>query len=285
MAFDLVAVVVGAGQTPVFFARDGHGVEEASGSCVVVREEAGIEQAERHADRSGKSGGIDQVCGSEGFSVVQAVGEDEAALGVGVHNFDGLAGHGSDHVAGTKRLSVGHVFRGANDGEYAHGGLQLRDGAHGADHGSGSGHVVLHLVHVVGGLDRNASGVEGDPFTDEAEDDVVRIFWSSGRWFVANDDERGRLCRALRDGGEGTHFQFENLVPGVDFARQAEFRTHRGRAFAKFGGRQDVAWLVDQGACEILRFCNHEACTEPLLHFGLTLLVVLARNHAEILNA
>ena len=162
---------------------------------VVVGEEAGVEQAERDADGAGEGGGVDEVGGAEGFGVVEAVGEDEAAFGVGVDDLDGLAGHGGDDVAGFEGVAVGHVFGGADDADDADGGLELGDGAHGADHGGGAGHVVLHLVHVVGGLDGDAAGVEGDAFADEAEDGRVGGWRRGG--LVAHDDERGRLGRSL----------------------------------------------------------------------------------------
>ena len=49
------------------------------------------------------------------------------------------------------------------------GALQPRDGQHRADHRGAAGHVVLHLVHVLGRLDRDAAGVERDALADEAE--------------------------------------------------------------------------------------------------------------------
>ena len=144
-------------------------VEEAARGLVVVGEEAGVELAECDADGSGERGGVDEPRGAERLRVVQAVGEHEPALGVGVQNFDGLAGHCGEDVAGLVGAAGGHVLAGADDADDAHGGLEQRDGAHGAKHRGGAGHVVLHLVHVVGGLDGDAAGVEGDAFADEAD--------------------------------------------------------------------------------------------------------------------
>jgi len=45
--------------------------------------------------------------GAELFGVVNAVGEDEAAFGVGVQDFDSLAGHGGLNVAGLLRFAAG----------------------------------------------------------------------------------------------------------------------------------------------------------------------------------
>ena len=260
LGFDLVAVVVGGGHAPELFAGDGECVEEALGGGVVVGEEAGVDLAEGGADGSGEGGGVEEVGGAEGLGVVEAVGEDEAAFGVGVDDFDGLAGHGGDDVAGLVGAAVGHVLAGADDAEDANGGLELGDGAHGRDHGGGACHVVLHLVHAVGGLDGDAAGVEGDAFADEAEGGGVGGWWRRG--FVAEDDEGWRFGGALGDGGEGSHLEFEDLVDGVDLAGEAEVGGHGGGAAAEFGGSEDVAGLVDEGAGEVLGFGQDEAFVE-----------------------
>jgi hypothetical protein len=198
LGFDLVTVVVGAGHAPEFFAGDGGGVEELLGGRVVVGEEAGVEVAEGYADGSGEGGGVDEVGGAEGLGVVQAVGEDESAFGVGIHDLDGLTGHGGDDVAGFEGFAVGHVLAGADDADDSDVGLELGDGAHGADHGSRAGHVVFHLVHVVGGFDGDTAGVEGDALADESHDGAVSCGVCG---LVAHDDEGRWFGGALGDGG------------------------------------------------------------------------------------
>ena len=37
------------------------------------------------------------------------------------------------------------------------------------EHGRAAGHVVLHLLHAVGGLDGDAAGVEGDALADQSQ--------------------------------------------------------------------------------------------------------------------
>ena len=80
--------------------------------------------------------------------------------------------------------------------------LQLRDGAHRANHGRAAGHVVLHLLHVVGRLDGDAAGVEGDALAHQAE--YGAVLRRAGR-LVAQHDERGRLGGALGHAEEGAH--------------------------------------------------------------------------------
>ena len=190
--------------------------------AIVVGEGAGIDHAEGDADGAGEGGCVNEVGCAESACVGETVGQDEAALGVGVDDVDGLAGpvggygHCGHHVAGFVGFAVGHVLCGADDGDDAHFGLEQGDGAHGAEHGRAAGHVVLHLLHVVGGLDGDAAGVEGDAFADQAEDWAV--FDAFG--FVAQDDERGRLGGALGDAREGTHFQLAELIGRVDSRRR-----------------------------------------------------------------
>ena len=75
--------------------------------------------------------------------------------------------------------------------------------AHDADHGGGAGHVVLHFLHAVGGLDGDAAGVEGDAFADQAE---MNIF-GRALGFVAQHDQRGRFVGTLGHSPERAHLQ------------------------------------------------------------------------------
>ena len=119
--------------------------------------------------------------------VAEAIGEHQAAFGIGVDDLNRFAGHGDLHVAWLLRLAGGHVFGGEDNRCDLHFWLKERDGAHDADHGGAAGHVVLHFLHAVGGLDGDAASVEGDAFTDQTE---VYIFCRAVR-FIAQDDERG----------------------------------------------------------------------------------------------
>ena len=76
------------------------------------------------------------------------------------------------------------------------GALEQRDRAHRADDGGAAGHVVLHPLHAVGRLDRDAAGVEGDALADEAEHRRRR----RARRIVPHARSRAaaRRCRARR---------------------------------------------------------------------------------------
>src|SRR6266478_4567239 len=103
-SLDEIAVVVVDGHLPHFFA-DGFRVGEGGD------------------DGAGESGGVDEMGGAELFGVVDAVGQYEAAFGVGVEDFDGFSRHGGLDVAGLLRFAAGHVFRGGHDADHFDAGL------------------------------------------------------------------------------------------------------------------------------------------------------------------
>ena len=48
-------------------------------------------------------------------------------------------------------------------------GFDQRDRTHRPENSRAAGHVVLHRVHVLGRLDRDAAGVKRDAFTDKSK--------------------------------------------------------------------------------------------------------------------
>ena len=103
------------------------------------------------------------------LGVVEEVGEDQTAFGVGVDDLDGLAGHRGDDIAGPLCGAVGHVLDQSDDAD----GIDLRlargERMHQPGDRRGAAHVALHVLHAGGGLDRDAAGVEDDALADEGE--------------------------------------------------------------------------------------------------------------------
>src|SRR5712691_1583141 len=83
-SLDEIAVVVVDGHLPHFFA-DGFGAgEKLVGKGLVGAEDADVDVGEGDDDGTGKGGGVDEMRGTKLLGVVDAVGEDEAALRVSV---------------------------------------------------------------------------------------------------------------------------------------------------------------------------------------------------------
>ena len=95
---------------------------------------------------------------------------------------------------GRKACAARHVLSRGNDGEHAQRDAELGDRAHALDHRAAARHVPLHVLHVVGRLERDAAGVERDRLADEAEHEVVA---RAGR-LVAQHDQPGLVVAPLR---------------------------------------------------------------------------------------
>jgi hypothetical protein len=162
-------------------------------------------------------------------------------------------------VAGLLRAATGHIFGSGNHGDHGDGRLEVCESAHGAEHGGAAAHVVLHFLHVVGGLDGDTAGIEGDGFADEAEDGRVGpgVFGS-----VANDDNARRLDAALRNADKRSHFQFGDFALVKDLDAEADFFGH-GFGFRGEDARgETVRGLVDQVAREVHGFADDAAVLE-----------------------
>jgi hypothetical protein len=174
----------------------------------VVGEDACVEVAQRAFHRPRQGGEVEQVGRAEAARVGQGVGEHEASFGVRVDHLDRLAVHRCEDVAGAEGAAADGILGGADDADHAERDLELGERAEGRDHRAASGHVGLHVLHVVRVLDRHAARVERDRLPDEPEDDVgCRL-----RVLVAQDDEPRGIVAPLGDTGEGAHLELPDLV-------------------------------------------------------------------------
>ena len=191
--------------------------------------------------------------------VPQAVAEHQPAFRIGVDHFDGLALRAAENVARLDRAAARHVLRGRHDADDADRRAEHGDRAHRARHGGAARHVVLHPLHAVGRLDRNAAGVEGDAFADQAED---RVRATLGR-VVAEDHQRAaaRCCRARRRAAGPCR------APRSDARRGSRPRRRLRLAMAaprvgELARRQRVAGLVRELAREIAALAEHAAARD-----------------------
>jgi len=99
--------------------------------------------------------------------VPQGRREDEAALGVRVEHLDGFPFRAAHHVAGRMARPPGMFSTSGTTPTTATSGLSAAMAFMAAKHGGSAGHVGLHEVHPVGGLDGDAPGVEGDTLADQ----------------------------------------------------------------------------------------------------------------------
>eukprot|EP01022_Parablepharisma_sp_SALTPOND_P021765 TRINITY_DN435_c1_g1_i1.p1 TRINITY_DN435_c1_g1~~TRINITY_DN435_c1_g1_i1.p1 ORF type:complete len:1304 (+),score=494.29 TRINITY_DN435_c1_g1_i1:15351-19262(+) len=221
------------------------GSQQRVGQLVVggifTGEQARVVMAQCHDAGAGEGGDIDHGGRLEAFHVGQGVAQDQAAFGIGVEHFDGLAGHRGDDVARLGGTARGHVFAGRDDTDDVQFQVQFGDGAEGAQHGSGAAHVVLHLVHVQAWLERDATGVEGDALAHQYHRCVLGL-----ATHVLDDDELGRLVAAIGDRQEAAHLQGLQLLAVQHFHAQLELLGQLLGGVGQVGRGADVARQVAQ---------------------------------------
>ena len=147
--------------------------------------------------------------------------------------------------------AAGHVLDGRNHRGNRNRGLKLCDGPHGADHGRAARHVVLHLLHAVGGLDREAAGIERHALADQAQVRALSRF--RGR-AVAQDDHRGRLGAAHGDAEQRAHAELLHAVLIENLAFEALLLGHRPRTRRQHGRSHAIGRLIHQLSRQVLRF-------------------------------
>ena len=190
--------------------------------ALVVPEHARVQVAERPLHRARQRREVDEVGCALLARVPEHVGEDQPSLRVGVRDLDRLAVARGEDVARAERTAADRVLGRADDAERAQGQAEVGDRADPLDHGRAAGHVALHVLHVLAGLERDAARVERDRLADEPEDEVaLRV-----RRVVAEDDQTGRVVAPLRDARERAHAHRADLVEVGDLGRQ---RVEAGR--------------------------------------------------------
>ena len=132
-----------------------------------------------------------------GDGVRQRVGHHQPPLGVGVGDLGGAPAVVAYHVTGAQRVAADGVLGGgdqAGDPHRAADGRAARPAP--TMHHGAAGHVALHVDHRLGGLDRQAAGVEGDALADQHH---VRRLPGALAGRVVEPDQPRRGGRGLPD--------------------------------------------------------------------------------------
>jgi len=212
VALYLLAVFVVQRQPPDLFRRDARRVLYLPHELVVVSHEAGVDVAERDDARARERRQVDDRRGLVAGGVCERVGENEAALGVGVQDLDGDPRHRAQYVAGLVRAAAGQVLGCGDDADDVYRKPEHRGRADGAEYRRAARHVGLHFVHPLRGFYRNAAAVERDRLAYQSER------FSLAAALVLEHDQPRRLVAALGDAEECAHFEFSYAVGRHDGA-------------------------------------------------------------------
>ena len=193
--------------------------------------------------------------------VPEHVGEHEAALGVGVDDLDGLAGHRGDDVARALRVAVRHVLDEADDADDV--GLRLagRERMHQADHRRRAAHVALHVLHAGRRLDRDAAGVEDDALADEG--DGLRL--GSLAPFQRMTTTAAVVLRALADAEQRAHAELLHRLHVEHLDLDAEVGQRLARARRSSAGKSTFAGSLTRSRARMTPSARASRALERLL--------------------
>ncbi len=223
----------------------GHGGRQRGVAC----EKAAAHAAQGNHASARERGNVNDGLRFEALGVGQGITQYQPAFGIGVEDLDGLAAHAGHHVARFDGAAAGQVFTSRNQADHIDVGLQFGQCLEHAQHAGGATHVVLHFIHFGGGLDGNATAVEGDAFAHQHHRGLVL-----GGTLVMQFDEFQGLSRAPCHRQKSAHAQFFHVFvvhhvafdawqfrQGLGSARKMAGRGVVGRPIGPFLGQLDAA--------------------------------------------
>ena len=90
----------------------------------------------------------------------------KVSFGVGVDDFDGLAGIGRNYVAGFGGATIGGVLGAGNNADQVYGQFEFGGCVERTQHGRCPAHVAFHQVHVGRRFDGHTARIERDALAD-----------------------------------------------------------------------------------------------------------------------
>ena len=221
------------------------GGQQLVGQVVVLAHQAGGLVAEGDHAGTGQGGDVDKRGRLEALRVGQCVAQDQAAFGVGVAHFDGLARHRGDHVGRAVGVAVDGVFHRRHHHHQVQRQLGLDRSDEGADDVGATAHVVLHLFDAALGLQVDATGIEGDALADQH----VRL--GVAAIVPLQHDQARAVGRTTGHGQQRAHAQRFHLVFVEDLGFGAvvlagELHAHLGQVSRGAVVRRQVAQLAGE---------------------------------------
>src|ERR1022692_2506584 len=276
-AFQIILVIVLQRHVPHFFALRAGRQHNALAQRIVVGEQAHVDVPKRHYDGSGERSRIHQMRAAQLLRIAEGIRQNQAPFRIGVDHLNGFAGERGDDIAGALRPAARHVFDGGYQRVDRNGGLELREGAHGADRRRAAGHVVFHLLHAVGRLDGDAARVEGDAFAHQAQ---VHGAGRRGSGPIAQHDQGGRFGAADGHAQQAAHPKLGHAVAVEHLVLQAELLGHAVGVLGEPHGGQPVGRLIRQFPREVLGFGDDASA----LDCGVKLRTAFSHRHREALH-
>src|SRR4051794_2296878 len=121
--FDLPRIIRIKRQLPKLFAHFPSRVDDFVDQILIGSENRSVNVTKRDTDSAGESREINYAGCAKLLRVSNRISKNQTALSVRVYDFDGLAGHRSNDIAGFGCFAGGKIFRAGRNAEYWNGWL------------------------------------------------------------------------------------------------------------------------------------------------------------------
>ena len=262
-ALQLFLILVEQRQAPGAIAGLLGGVEQLVGQGVVVRQQTRGVVTQGDDAGAGQGRHVDHGFGIVAIHIGEGIAQHQATLGVGVEHLDGLAGHGGEDVTRAIGVAARHVLAARQHADDVDGQLQLGQGVHGAEHGGGAAHVVLHLVHAVRRLDGDAARIEGQSLAHQYDGLGVGVA------LVFDDGHHGFVLGAAGHRQVGVHAEFGHLLLAYHLGGDVVIGIRQTAGLGGEVGRiADVGRHVRHVAADAHPFGHGQAVGDGALAYG-----------------
>ena len=245
----MLAELLDEGHAPHQLAASLDGLLERFGGRVVRGVPTRARAAEAVHARAGERRVVDEQSRLERARVRERIRENEPAFCIRVVDFDGLSVERAPHVPGAVGVAGGHVLGRGEDAVHFDVRLEASDDLHETDDVRRAAHVVLHVAHARGRLDRDAARIERDPLAHDH--DALATCSAGARGHVRKVHHARFTVAALADGLEEEHSALLDLLEVEDLDLEVVLLRHRRRCRSQRLGVEDVRGLVREIAREV----------------------------------
>ncbi|GBC83584.1 hypothetical protein HRbin10_02734 [bacterium HR10] len=269
LALELLAILGIQGHRPELLPGLAPGGDQLLDQRSIIAEDGRIDRPEGDHAGSGERGQVHDLLRPEPTRIGDRIGQDEASLGIRIDHLDGLAAQRAHDIPRLLRAPARHVLGRRHEAKHLDPGSQLRDRAHGAEHSRSPRHVVLHLLHPLSRLERNTSGIEGDPLAEQRDRRQTTQQGLIPLGDIPQDDQTGRLIASASHAQERPHAQLLHpmLIEHLDV--QTVSRGHILRPTRQLHRREHARGFVDEIAREVRRLGQDRAALDPPLQLRL----------------
>ena len=169
------AVTVPQRQPPDRIMHRTSGLHDLFGQSIVLGVKRRQIGTECNAGRAGQRGILQDQFRLVLIGQCECIGQDQAAFGIGIADFDTQTLAACQHVTGPEGRTRNGIFHRRNQHAQPHGQIGRHDHRRGSQRGGRTAHVLFHQQHRRIGFDVEATGIKGHALADQGDFGMVGL--------------------------------------------------------------------------------------------------------------